>query len=86
MKEEQQRSQFRELLADLSNSQEILQSASERSKIYKRLEDLYHTKNPKDTFRHYYSDIFSVLSSIQQGGLSGNIDVRKIIIFAFGRT
>lgn len=75
MKEEQQRSQFRELLADLSNSQEILQSASERSKIYKRLEDLYHTKNPKDTFRHYYSDIFSVLSSIQQGDLPGSIDV-----------
>lgn len=75
VKEEQQRNEFRELLAYLSKSQEVLQSEPERSRIFKRLETLYHTVDPKDTFRHYYSDIFSVLSSIQQGDLPGSIDV-----------
>lgn len=74
-KEEQQRSEFRNLLFSLANSQEILQSASERLKIYKRLEALYYTVNPKEIFRHYYSDIFSVLSQIQQGDKTGSIDV-----------
>lgn len=42
---------------------------------YKQLEGLYYSVNPKEAFRHYYSDIFSVLSRIQQGDQPGSIDV-----------
>lgn len=75
VKEERQRSEFRDLLFSLADSQKILQSAPERAVIYKQLEGLYYSENPKETFRHYYSDIFSVLSRIQQGDQPGNIDV-----------
>lgn len=74
-KEEQQRKEFREILFELSASLEILKSAPERSQIYRRLEKLYYSEKEEDRFRHFYSDIFSVVSQIQQGDKPGSLDI-----------
>ena len=46
-----------------------------RISIYKRLESLYHAPEKEARFRHYYSDIFSVLTQIRQDPSLGNIDI-----------
>ena len=73
--EEKQRNEFRNILFDLSESQEILRDKSDRSKIYKRLEMLYQPSSDGESFRHFYSDIFSVLTMIKQGDKPGSVDV-----------
>lgn len=70
-KETECREDFKRILFDLSKSQEALQAPSERSNIYLRLEKLYHNSE----FRHYYSDIFSVLTSVQQDCNLGDINI-----------
>lgn len=70
-KETECREEFKRILFDLSKSQEVLQSPSERANIYLRLEKLYHNSE----FRHYYSDIFSVLTSVQQDCNLGDINI-----------
>lgn len=70
-KETECRENFKRILFDLSKSQEVLQSPSERANIYLRLEKLYHDSD----FRHYYSDIFSVLTSVQQDCALGDINI-----------
>ncbi len=70
-KETECREDFKRILFDLSKSQEVLQSPSERANIYLRLEKLYHDSD----FRHYYSDIFSVLTSVQQDCNLGDINI-----------
>ena len=74
-KEVQQRKDFRYILYDLAKNQELLANSSERRDIYKRLEALYHSSNPKNRFRHFYSDIFSVLARIKNDPKLGNIDM-----------
>ncbi len=72
--EEQQRKDFREILYDLAKNQELLANPGERYNIYKRLEALYHSPNSEKRFRHFYSDIFSVLTRIKNEPNLGNID------------
>lgn len=74
-REEQQRQEFREILFFLAESQETLREKSNRARIYKRLEDLYYAPQKSNRFRHFYSDIFSVLTTIKQGDKVGSIDV-----------
>lgn len=73
--EEKQRREFRDILFSLAKSQEILKETADRAKVYKRLEDLYYAPQKEDSFRHFYSDIFSVLTTIKQGDAPGSIDV-----------
>lgn len=73
--EEKQRDEFRNILFELSESQEILKEKSDRSRIYRRLEALYHPSAGGESFRHFYSDIFSVLATVKQGDKPGSIDV-----------
>lgn len=73
--EEQQRKEFREILFDLSKSQLSLKDKTERSIIYKRLENLYYSPNEEGRFRHFYSDIFLVLYQIEYDNFEGSIDV-----------
>lgn len=68
--EDNLRKQFVEILYDLAKSQEVLNSKTRRSAFYLRLESLYGSSK----FRHYYSDIFSVLTSLQQDNSLGSID------------
>lgn len=75
IKEEQQRKEFRDILFELAKSQEKFQDASYRVDMYKRLELLYDAPTPDKTFRHFYSDIFSVLTQIQNNPELGDINI-----------
>lgn len=72
-KEETQRTEFCNILYELAKSQTILNDPHERANMYIRLEKLYELEDGK-LFRHYYSDIFSVLSSIHSDAKLGSID------------
>lgn len=74
-KENAQRQEFRNILYELAKSQELLENSITRSGIYKRLEELYYDENPDKRFRHFYSDIFSVLTQIRENPKLGNIDI-----------
>lgn len=74
-KEAAQRKEFSDILLELSKSQNQLQDAYYRSSIYKRLEALYDAPSEGDHFRHFYSDIFSVLTQVQQNSDLGDINI-----------
>ena len=74
-KESHQRKEFCDILFELARSQELLQDAYYRSNMYKRLEALYDAESPEKRFRHFYTDIFSVLTQIQQNAELGDINI-----------
>ncbi len=74
-RETQQREEFRNILFELSKSQEKLQEASYRIGVYKRLEQLYDAELSEKRFRHFYSDIFSVLTQIKENPEQGDINI-----------
>ncbi len=73
--ESKQREEFRGILYDLARSQELLQDAYDRSNMYKRLETLYDAEPDGKRFRHFYTDIFSVLTQIRQNSDLGDINI-----------
>lgn len=73
--EEQQREEFRNILRALASTRISLKKKDEFSKMCHRLEGLYQTQNTNPSFRHFYSDIFSVLAEIKQGDTPGVIDI-----------
>lgn len=72
--EQEKRIEFSKILFDLAKQQDLLNNPSTRASFYIRLEALYYIQE-KETFRHFYSDIFSVLSQIQQDSELGNINI-----------
>lgn len=70
-KETEYRNQFKSILFDLAKSQEVLEDPSSRIDFYLRLEKLYYNTD----FRHFYSDIFIVLTSVQQDISLGDINI-----------
>lgn len=71
----EKRQEFRKILLELSADQEILKEPKKRSGFYLRLEELYYAPDNEKRFRHFYSDIFSVLTQINDGDDQGSIDV-----------
>ena len=71
----EKRQEFRQILLELSADQEILKDPKKRSSFYLRLEKLYYAPDNEKRFRHFYSDIFSVLTQINDGDNQGSIDV-----------
>lgn len=71
----EKRQEFRQILLELSADQEILKEPKKRSSFYLRLEKLYYAPDNEKRFRHFYSDIFSVLTQINDGDDQGSIDV-----------
>lgn len=69
-----QRKEFEAVLFELGKSQTVLQNPSDRARIYQRLEGIYWNGDGKPKFRHFYSDIFSILVRIKQDGTS-NIEI-----------
>lgn len=74
-KERQQRKEFCDILFELAKSQELLQDATYRFNMYKRLESLYDAEPNTKRFRHFYTDIFSVLTQVQQNTELGDINI-----------
>ncbi|PAK19118.1 hypothetical protein CJO36_09145 [Megasphaera elsdenii] len=74
-KEEEKRKEFREILFNLAKSQISLKEKSERASIYKRLEALYYDAGSEKRYRHFYSDIFAVLTQIHQPDFFGSIEI-----------
>ena len=74
-KEQSQRKEFCDILFELAKNQEILQDKATRHEMYKRLEALYYSPNKEDRYRHFYSDIFTVLTQIQQASNLGDINI-----------
>lgn len=73
--EETKRAEFRNILFSLAETDFSLKDAASRSQVYQRLERLYSSPNGQDRFRHFYSDIFIVLTTIHQGDRQGSIEV-----------
>lgn len=71
----EKRQEFRQILLELSADQEILKEPKKRSGFYLRLEELYYAPDNEKRFRHFYSDIFSALTQINDGDDQGSIDV-----------
>jgi hypothetical protein len=73
--EELKRKEFQKILLELSSEQNLLQDDNSLHHFYTRLESLYYASGKEQRFRHFYSDIFSVLSSIKEDDSLGNIAV-----------
>ncbi|MDD4564241.1 MAG: hypothetical protein PHE79_01950 [Eubacteriales bacterium] len=69
------RNKFKMLLFRLAESQKILSSPKEKSDIYIELESIYSGIADKEEFRHYYSDIFAVISQVDKDPQLGNTEV-----------
>lgn len=74
-RETQQRDEFRSLLIELAKSQELLQDEQDRVAMFNRLENLYAAPAEGKRFRHFYSDIFSVLTRIREDSSLGDINI-----------
>lgn len=74
-KEQAQRKEFCDILFELAKNQELLQDKSTRHTMYKRLEALYYSPNKDERYRHFYSDIFTVLTQIQHDSSQGDINI-----------
>lgn len=75
IKEHNLRNDFKSILYDLAKSQTILQTQEQHQQFYIRLETLYCSDINGKKFRHYYSDIFSTLTTINQNEELGNINI-----------
>ena len=73
--EAKKRSDFKKILFDLAADNEITDSKSIYDKYHDRFEDLYKPDVDGKEFRHFYSDIFFVLTQIKLKDKSGEINV-----------
>ena len=71
--ETQKREEFKRILRELAVSQEVLKEPEARSRYFLKLEKLYYLPDTGTFFRHFYSDIFMVLSEIKLDPSFGNI-------------
>lgn len=74
-KEENQRKEFKSILLELAEDQKMLENAQKRKEMYERLEQLYYNEDKELRFRHYYSDIFTVLTIVKQDASKGDINI-----------
>lgn len=74
LNEQEKRDSLRQLLMDLSKSQDVLKDRKDRREYYLRLEAIYYNTE-SDNYRHFYSDIFACLSLIDADDSLGNLDI-----------
>lgn len=72
--EYEKRSKFKEILFDLAADAEVKDAQSIYDKYHLRFEKLYEPDVNGNEFRHFYSDIFVVLTQIELKDKPGNID------------
>lgn len=73
--ESAKRQEFRDILVTLASSQAILEQKKQRAATYKDLEELYGSSSDNCKFRHFYSDIFPILTAIKNDPNMGDLDV-----------
>lgn len=76
--EEKKREQFKGFLKRLSKK--LIANTEEAQTIYAELEDIYYADTPDEEFRHFYSDIFSTLSEIEQNSDPGELETLGVNI------
>lgn len=72
---DEKRNNFKNLLFKLAVSQMTLSSNKDKSEVYRELEDIYSSYDDSEDFRHFYSDIFAVLSMIDKDSSLGNMEI-----------
>lgn len=72
---DQKRQKVRNLLLLLAESQEVLSTARKKSDIYIELESIYHDSDSNGNFRHFYSDLFAVITQIDSDMSKGNTEI-----------
>lgn len=69
----QKRTEFKKMLLELAASPKVLASEEKRNSFLIRFEDLYLPNNNGESFHHYYSDIFIVLTRVKSDPSLGAI-------------
>lgn len=72
--ESEKRESLRQLLVELSSSQDILKENKIQEGYFSKLESIYYNTG-KENFRHYYSDIFACLTLIDGDTSIGSLDI-----------
>ena len=73
--EQEKRERFRDILFTLAQDENLLKSQTECTSMYARIEDLYCLTDETEKFRHFYSDIFEVLSRLKKDAKLGTADI-----------
>ena len=73
-KEEEKRQEFVDILLYLANISPTKATKEDRAKIYRRLENLYYNEEDGTLFRHFYSDIFIVMTQMKDNHQAGDSD------------
>lgn len=77
--EKEKRQDFQKLLYELAKKPDLLKDKATMQKYYLELEKIYYLGTDEQGkthfFRHFYSDIFTVLSEIEKDPSIGTIDV-----------
>ena len=68
------RQEFIAILFDLANMSPTQSTKDQRANMYLRLESLYYIEGSEKTYRHYYSDIFMVITQIKDGDKPGDLE------------
>ena len=63
------------VLFKLALSQKTLSSNKDKSEIYLEFEKIYSQEGESEDFRHFYSDIFAVVSLIDKDPSLGNMEI-----------
>lgn len=71
---DKKREKLKELLFQLAENKKILSDKRELYEIYSTLEDIYGSQGEK-RFRHFYSEIFAILTQIDNDPTLGNMDI-----------
>lgn len=72
--EQEKKDLLRQVLIELSKSQDILKKSKNKKDYFLRLEKIYYNTD-SDNFRHFYSDIFACVSLIDADDSLGNLDI-----------
>ncbi len=73
--EKEKREEFRNILYELAKSQSLFEETSKLDEMCKKIQKLYEIDSEGQRFRHFYSDIFSVLAQVRQNSKLGDINV-----------
>lgn len=73
--EQEKREEFKKILLELARDANLLETASKCDALFERLEELYCSAEDTKHFRHFYSDIFAVLSQLKKDEKLGTAEI-----------